>query len=108
MTTALETLEWWKEFARAHNRAGGDNYVPAGAGTSYIFDTNPRRFESGALQGHIFRKDAGAGVQDIGVYKIAADGKVVSIPPEVAPYLTAAPADRRIPCPDSPDDEEPA
>lgn len=101
--SALETLEWWKNFARTHNRAGGDNYVPAGAGTAYIFDAHPKQFENGALQGHVFRKDAGGGVQDLGIYKIGPDGKVVTIPDEVAPYLTAAPADRRMPCPDCPD-----
>lgn len=87
---ARTTLEHWKSFAREHSRAGADNYFTVD-GRSFLFDPNPTRYENGAIQGHIFEKRAQGGVEDLGAYKISADGSIVVMPAEVAPYLLPAP-----------------
>jgi len=97
---AIATLNAWKDFARANNRAGGDN-VFVHNGAAYSFDARPRKLENGALQGHIYRQFMGQPPADIGGFKINADGDVVSLPQELhhvlpmgAPIKALATVDR--------------
>jgi hypothetical protein len=88
---AAATFAAWKEFARSHNRAGGDNIFWHN-GSLYCFDANPRPLLNGSLQGRICRQDRSQAAQDIGGFKINGDGSIASLPQELHGVLpTGAP-----------------
>lgn len=85
---ATDTLNAWKAYAQEHSTAGADN-VFTHDGVSYSFDAKPRKLANGALQGRCYAQRRGQAPVDIGGFKIAADGSVVSLP---LPRLSTMPS----------------
>lgn len=79
---AHDTLNAWKDFSRSHSKGGADNLFRHN-GSLYGFDAHPRPLQNGALQGRVYRQDPGQLMQDIGGFKINADGSIAALPQEL-------------------------
>jgi hypothetical protein len=80
--TALTTWARWIE--ACVNCGGSTNGIRDAGGTWYYIDPTPRQLQNGAIVGRLHMHKLGHGMVDLGAFKIAADGRVLQIPEEVA------------------------
>lgn len=84
----------WQDYARGHSLGCSNGFRHNGL--FYSFDAHPRQLHNGALQGRIFRQARGESPQDIGGFKIGADGSIVALPEELRGVLPTEPLPERI------------